>query len=95
MQVFHSGTKEVNGRVATDGGRVLTVTALGETLAAAQARAYEAVKLIQFTGMAYRTDIAGKALARKTPKPAATKPVPTGKLPPAVRPGTKGPRAGG
>jgi phosphoribosylamine--glycine ligase len=40
------------------------VTALGDDLAAAKARAYEAVKLIQFPGMHYRTDIADKALKR-------------------------------
>ena len=50
-------------RVLTDGGRVLGVTALGDDLAAAKARAYEAVKLISFAGMHYRTDIADKALA--------------------------------
>jgi phosphoribosylamine--glycine ligase len=41
------------------------VTALGDDLAAAKARAYEAVKLITFTGMHYRTDIADKALRKK------------------------------
>ena len=90
--VFHSGTKMNNDRVVSDGGRVLTVTALGDTLAEAKARAYEAVKLIQFAGATYRTDIADKALKRKVAKPAPPKPVPTGKLPPAVRPGTKPPR---
>jgi phosphoribosylamine--glycine ligase len=62
VKVFHAGTKEVNGRVVTDGGRVLAVTALGDDLAAAKARAYEAVKLITFSGAHYRTDIADKAL---------------------------------
>jgi len=63
VKVFHAGTKlDELGRVATDGGRVLGVTALGDDLAAAKARAYEAVKLIGFTGMHYRTDIADKAL---------------------------------
>jgi phosphoribosylamine--glycine ligase len=66
VKVFHAGTKlDPLGRVATDGGRVLGVTALGADLAAAKARAYEAVKLIQFTGMHYRTDIADKALKKK------------------------------
>jgi phosphoribosylamine--glycine ligase len=65
VKVFHAGTKlDSQGRVATDGGRVLGVTALGDDLAAAKARAYEAVKLIQFTGMQYRTDIADKALKK-------------------------------
>jgi phosphoribosylamine--glycine ligase len=64
VKVFHSGTKIKNNRVATDGGRVLAVTALGDDLAAAKARAYEAVKLIHFPGMHYRTDIADKALKK-------------------------------
>jgi phosphoribosylamine---glycine ligase len=65
VKVFHAGTKVQGDRVVTDGGRVLGVTALGNDLAAAKARAYEAVKLIQFTGMHYRTDIADKALKKK------------------------------
>jgi phosphoribosylamine--glycine ligase len=65
VKVFHSGTKQDRDRVATDGGRVLAVTALGDDLAAAKARAYEAVKLISFPGMHYRTDIADKALRKK------------------------------
>jgi phosphoribosylamine--glycine ligase len=66
VKVFHSGTKlDDAGRVATDGGRVLAVTALGDDLAAAKARAYEAVKKITFPGMHYRTDIADKALKQK------------------------------
>ena len=46
----------------TDGGRVLGVTALGDTLADAKRRAYEAVALIQFRDAFYRKDIADKAL---------------------------------
>ena len=65
VKVFHAGTKDTNGRVQTDGGRVLAVTALGDTLALAKARAYQAVKLISFTGAHYRTDIADKALKPK------------------------------
>jgi len=66
VKVFHAGTRiDDKGRVVTDGGRVLGVTALGKDLAAAKARAYEAVKLINFTGMHYRTDIADKALKVK------------------------------
>jgi phosphoribosylamine--glycine ligase len=63
VQVFHAGTKLEDGSVLTDGGRVLGVTALGDTLADAKKRAYEAVAKIQFTGMHYRKDIADKALA--------------------------------
>jgi phosphoribosylamine---glycine ligase len=62
VKVFHAGTKLDNGRVLTDGGRVLGVTALGDTLADAKKRAYEAVAKISFKGAHYRTDIADKAL---------------------------------
>ena len=64
--MFHAGTKlDPQGRVVTDGGRVLAVTALGNDLTAAKARAYEAVKLVTFPGAHYRTDIADKALKKK------------------------------
>ncbi len=62
--VFHAGTKEENGDIVTDGGRVLGVTALGQTIAEAQKRAYEAVDLIKFEGAYCRRDIANKALKR-------------------------------
>jgi phosphoribosylamine--glycine ligase len=62
VKVFHAGTRRDGDRVVTDGGRVLGVTALGDTLADAQRRAYEAVACIQFPGAFYRRDIAGKAL---------------------------------
>lgn len=62
VKVFHAGTKQDGNRVVTDGGRVLGVTALGDTLADAKARAYEAVKKISFKGAHYRTDIGDKAL---------------------------------
>jgi phosphoribosylamine--glycine ligase len=65
VKVFHAGTRQQGDRVVTDGGRVLGVTALGDDLATAKARAYDAVKLIQFPGVHYRTDIADKALKRK------------------------------
>ncbi|MBX9624756.1 MAG: phosphoribosylamine--glycine ligase [Gemmataceae bacterium] len=66
VKVFHAGTKvDDKGRTVTDGGRVLGVTALSDDLAAAKARAYEAVKLISFPGMHYRTDIADKALKKR------------------------------
>lgn len=62
VKVFHAGTRLDNGRVVTDGGRVLGVTALGDTLAEAKKRAYEAVAKIGFRGAHYRTDIADRAL---------------------------------
>lgn len=75
VKVFHAGTKfDALGRVATDGGRVLGVTALGDDLAAAKARAYEAVQLISFFGMHCRTDIADRALKRKPVAPPAEPP---------------------
>ncbi|WP_020472167.1 phosphoribosylamine--glycine ligase [Zavarzinella formosa] len=62
VKVFHAGTKREDNRVVTDGGRVLGVTALGDTLADARKRAYEAVAKISFKGAHYRTDIGDKGL---------------------------------
>jgi phosphoribosylamine--glycine ligase len=59
--VFHAGTAQEQDRVVTAGGRVLGVSALGQTIAEARARAYEACSLITFEGMHYRTDIAERA----------------------------------
>ena len=56
-QVFHAGTALKEGRLVTAGGRVLSVTATGPSLADAIRRAYEAVKQIRFDGMHYRRDI--------------------------------------
>jgi phosphoribosylamine--glycine ligase len=65
VKVFHAGTRlEPGGMTVTDGGRVLGVTALGDTLADARARAYEAVAKINFPGAFYRKDIADKALGK-------------------------------
>jgi phosphoribosylamine--glycine ligase len=64
VKVFHAGTKFENNMKVTDGGRVLAVTALGDTLQAAKDRAYEAVAKIHFQGAFYRRDIADKALKR-------------------------------
>ncbi|TLN14519.1 phosphoribosylamine--glycine ligase, partial [bacterium] len=55
--VFHAGTKEEGGKVVTNGGRVLGVTALGETVAAAIANAYRAVDKISWPGMQDGRDI--------------------------------------
>lgn len=60
--VFHSGTRLANGQLVTDGGRVLAVTSLGDTIADAQKRAYEAMAKIRFDGMHYRKDIAHQAV---------------------------------
>lgn len=58
LQIFHAGTKQLNDEIVTAGGRVLAVTALGSTLAAARSRAYEAVARIHFENCHYRRDIA-------------------------------------
>ncbi len=60
--VFHAGTALHDGRLVTNGGRILNVTATGESIDAARAAAYTAAAHIDFAGMQYRTDIA--ALAR-------------------------------
>jgi phosphoribosylamine--glycine ligase len=65
LLVFHAGTTEADGRVLTSGGRVLCVTALGDSVKIAQAAAYERVGAISFDGMQYRHDIGHRALARK------------------------------
>jgi phosphoribosylamine---glycine ligase len=62
VRVFHAGTRRVGSHIATAGGRVLGVTALGADLAEAKARAYEAVSAIQFEGAYYRRDIGDKAI---------------------------------
>jgi phosphoribosylamine--glycine ligase len=55
--VFHAGTARQDGRLVTNGGRVLGVTATGDDVGAARATAYEAVDRIAFAGMRYRRDI--------------------------------------
>ncbi len=60
--VFHAGTARRNGSVVTNGGRVLGVTALGDTIADAVAEAYRATRLIEWDGMFYRHDIGHRAL---------------------------------
>ena len=60
--VFHAGTKKVDGKIVTDGGRLLGVTALGADIAEARRKAYEDVERIRFQGRHYRTDIAMRAL---------------------------------
>lgn len=62
--VFHAGTTLRDGQVVTSGGRVLCVTALGETVKMAQRRAYEVAAQIHFAGMQMRHDIGHRALRR-------------------------------
>ena len=64
VKVFHAGTAEKDGEVVTAGGRVLCVTALGDTLPDARDRAYAAVSDISFEGAFCRSDIGARALAR-------------------------------
>ncbi len=60
--VFHAGTADANGQVVVSGGRVLCVTALADTVAAAQKKAYTVVDGIRFDGMQCRRDIGYRAL---------------------------------
>jgi phosphoribosylamine--glycine ligase len=60
--VFHAGTTGKDGQTFTSGGRVLCVTALGESVKAAQQRAYEVLAEIRFDGAQYRRDIGFRAL---------------------------------
>ena len=64
-KVFHAGTAEQDGQVVTSGGRVLCVTALGDSVAAATERAYEGVDAISWQDMLVRRDIAWRAIARE------------------------------
>ncbi len=63
--VFHAGTTYREGDIVTNGGRVLGVTALGEQIAQAKDRAYQAVDKIKFDGAYWRRDIADKAIKIK------------------------------
>ena len=63
VKVFHAGTAIRDGKLVTNGGRVLGVTALGTDTAAAQKRAYEAVEKIHWNGAYFRKDIAAKAIS--------------------------------
>ena len=65
VQVFHSGSSQLDGQLLTAGGRVLGVTAAAPSLEDALARAYEAMALIRFDGIYYRRDIGHRALRRK------------------------------
>jgi phosphoribosylamine--glycine ligase len=65
VHVFHAGTAESGGSVVVSGGRVLCVTALGDSVRLAQRAAYAAIGVIRFAGMQFRTDIGHRAVARK------------------------------
>ncbi|MCP4193239.1 MAG: phosphoribosylamine--glycine ligase [Planctomycetaceae bacterium] len=61
VKVFHAGTATLNGEIVTDGGRVLGVTAMGNSIAAAKLQAYKAVRCIRWEGAWCRKDISDKA----------------------------------
>jgi phosphoribosylamine--glycine ligase len=62
VKVFHAGTATSNGDIVTNGGRVLGVTARGQSISLAKLQAYTAVKCIRFSGAWCRKDISDKAL---------------------------------
>ncbi len=65
VQVFHAATRHADGRIVSDGGRVLAVTALGGSLARAKLQAYTGVKQIRWQGAWCRKDISDKGLVRE------------------------------
>jgi phosphoribosylamine--glycine ligase len=69
VMAFHAGTRVKGKQVVTDGGRVLGVTALGNTVEQAITRAYEAVSRISWKDSYHRTDIGGRALKREGVRP--------------------------
>ncbi|QLE98502.1 phosphoribosylamine--glycine ligase [Neptunomonas phycophila] len=64
-KIFQAGTALKDNQVVTAGGRVLCVTALGDTVTEAQSRAYDVLKTVSWDGAFYRTDIAYRAIARE------------------------------
>lgn len=60
--VFHSGTKSMDGKILTNGGRVLAVTAIGDDVKGALEKAYKTIQGINFEGMQYRKDIGNKSI---------------------------------
>ena len=65
LKVFHAGTKDINGNVTTNGGRVLCATALGNSVKEAQEKAYSLVKQISWDKAYYRDDIGYRAVERE------------------------------
>ena len=64
LRVFHAGTRLDDGVLRTSGGRVLAVTALGDSVRMAQTRAYDGARQIAFDGMQFRQDIGHRAIKR-------------------------------
>ena len=65
IKVFHAGTSIIDNKVVTAGGRVLCVTALGETVVDAKKYAYKAIENITYEGMFFRNDIGHRAVTRE------------------------------
>jgi phosphoribosylamine--glycine ligase len=65
VMVFHAGTTEQDGKLLTSGGRVLCVTALGESVRTAQQLAYDTLTPIHFEGKQFRRDIGHRAVSRR------------------------------
>jgi phosphoribosylamine-glycine ligase len=63
--VFHAGTKTENSKLVTNGGRVLGISAVGDTLEEVLSKAYKAIEKISFEEMQYRKDIGKKSLFTK------------------------------
>jgi phosphoribosylamine--glycine ligase len=64
VKIFHAGTRQDGDTVVTSGGRVLCVTALGESIRLAQRAAYQVADVVAFEGRQYRRDIGYRALTR-------------------------------
>ncbi|MCG6874613.1 MAG: phosphoribosylamine--glycine ligase [Betaproteobacteria bacterium] len=67
FHIFHAGTTLADGKILTAGGRVLCVTALGDSIKMARTRAYQVVDAVRFDGMQYRTDIGYRAIETRKP----------------------------
>jgi phosphoribosylamine--glycine ligase len=65
VKIFHAGTKLVDHRVVSDGGRVLCAVALGDTVGAARDKAYRAVGQVSWEGAFWRKDIGYRAVRRE------------------------------
>ena len=65
VKIFHAGSKLEDGKLVTSGGRVLAVTALGDSPRQAQSKAYAVVDRVSFAGAQYRTDIGHRALVKR------------------------------
>jgi phosphoribosylamine--glycine ligase len=66
--IFHAGTNQKDGKIYTSGGRVLGVTAKGDSLKDAQKKVYTLINKIKFNGMQYRTDIGQKVIRKNCEK---------------------------